>query len=343
LTSPSDSQDLSAWDKAIDQLLINNKKKQSSFLFLHTYFVHDPYVVDYAIGGDNKRIYTKYHYEDIPLEWKNFWKFSEDFRKYIINIYEKRAMEDSIADKVKNQNMADSLKQAKNIFEAEKIYENLVVNPDVKYMDFSSFYFSKIDTNGKASYVNDLYDEMIYRLDNEMKRVFELVSNPEIAQNTIIIITSDHGEEFKEHGALTHPADHLYNTTTAVPLIMYIPGIKQKKINTLSQSIDILPTVLSLTGLKNSKNNFDGKDQIVSIINGTSTNKNEFSIANGLNIDSIQNKDWKLHIKYNFEKNNSYELYNLDNDFAEMKDVSHDNQKIINDLFNNLNKIVYKK
>ena len=67
---------------------------------------------------------------------------------------------------------------------------------------------------------------------------------------SLIIITSDHGEEFKEHGSFLHWQPY-YRPNLHVPLIMHIPNYPKKEIRIarIARSIDILPTVLDLAKL----------------------------------------------------------------------------------------------
>jgi arylsulfatase A-like enzyme len=334
---------LASWDKAISQLIENNNKKQSTFLSLYTYWGHYPYVVNDVSEGNNKRIFTNDFYQDIPLDYAGYSKFSKEFMDYILNQYENKIKEDNIVDKKNDQNIVDSLKGAKNITDAEKIYNNLVTDFYIKDINRSNFYFDKIKkSEGKISYTRSLYDEMIYYLDKKLVMILDLITKTELANNTIIIITADHGEEFMEHGSFTHPADHLYNSTTTVPLIMYIPGIKQRKVDDLVQSIDILPTILDLTGIKSSENHFDGTDMTDALLGHPQAKHNDYLISEGPN-DSIRNNRWKLYVSYNDETNNTYELYDLYNDPLEKNNLAQKEPQIVKSLHVNLNKIIYKR
>jgi len=332
---------LNYWDEGISQLIANNKKKESTFLFLHTYWVHGPYLVNSVPEVSRKRIYANDSYPDIPLDKPDYYHFSKEFLEYIITKYEGRAEIDYTFEKKEAQNLVDSLRGAKSLVEAEKIYFKLIPVPAISYGNLWNFHFDEI-SDKKVAYLKDLYDEMIYRLDKKLSMIFDLASKAEFANDTIIIITSDHGEEFKEHGSLEHPGDHLYNTITAVPLIMYVPGIKQKKIDNLVQSIDILPTVLNLTGIKNPNNYFDGIDLTDSILGRWFPKQNDYLISEGPN-DSIRNDRWKLYVNPGLGGLNTYELYDLYNDPQEKNNVFLKEPKIVKDLYSNLNKIIYRK
>jgi membrane-anchored protein YejM (alkaline phosphatase superfamily) len=70
--------------------------------------------------------------------------------------------------------------------------------------------------------------------------------------NTIVIITADHAEEFNENkvGLWGHGSNYtIYQTQ--VPFILYIPNIKPKQIDVRTSHIDLLPTILSYLGVKN--------------------------------------------------------------------------------------------
>jgi choline-sulfatase len=93
-------------------------------------------------------------------------------------------------------------------------------------------------------------DSSIFEMDRLLvgRLVKELQRN-DLAKDTIIIITADHGDEHREHGQLGHGV-WLYDESIHVPLIFYIPGFDQGgKIDAFAQSIDILPTTLDLLGI----------------------------------------------------------------------------------------------
>jgi len=85
-----------------------------------------------------------------------------------------------------------------------------------------------------------LYKEDIQEMDAEVGRFFETF-NPE----DLLIITSDHGEEFYEYGQLSHPGNKIIPELIHVPLIFYGGGVNRKiMIDGYASHLDIAPTVL---------------------------------------------------------------------------------------------------
>ena len=95
-----------------------------------------------------------------------------------------------------------------------------------------------------------LYDGGIRYTDENIGIFLSYLEDIGLADQTLIIITSDHGEEFKEHGRLGHGQIY-YRPNLQVPLIINIPGYPQKevRVSELVQSIDLLPTILELANL----------------------------------------------------------------------------------------------
>lgn len=124
------------------------------------------------------------------------------------------------------------------------------------------YFYSSIDNDDLRQFVS-LYDGEIRYLDFHLNRLFQHLKETGLDKNTTIIITSDHGEEFKEHQMMFH-AHSLYDELIRVPLII----VPSPRIN-MSQSgnvidypvshIDIAPTVMGITGI-DYKGNFQGID-----------------------------------------------------------------------------------
>jgi len=95
-----------------------------------------------------------------------------------------------------------------------------------------------------------LYDAHVRQVDDYIKNFFTLLETLSLLPNCLIIITSDHGDEFAEHGGLSHDGK-MYSELIDVPLAIYDDDrVKNKTCDTLVSTIDIPPTILHLFGLE---------------------------------------------------------------------------------------------
>jgi len=106
-------------------------------------------------------------------------------------------------------------------------------------------------TKAEKNHLLSQYDGEILYLDNELGKLFARLKNEGLYDNSIIIITSDHGEHFGEHDLIEH-GNELYDPVTSVPLI-----IKPSKnfewnpvVDQTVQVIDILPTILEMLDIE---------------------------------------------------------------------------------------------
>ncbi|MBN1305584.1 MAG: sulfatase-like hydrolase/transferase [Anaerolineales bacterium] len=94
-----------------------------------------------------------------------------------------------------------------------------------------------------------LYDAFVYSVDTEFGRLLDFFEANNILENNYIVLTSDHGEIF-ERGEVGHTTSMLYEPLVRVPLLISSPGQKHRQdYHTPTSNIDILPTLLSASGL----------------------------------------------------------------------------------------------
>jgi len=110
--------------------------------------------------------------------------------------------------------------------------------------------------------ITRLYDTQIRYIDMFIGKLIDYLDRKSQLDNTIIIITSDHGEEFMEHGAFGHTGrrniTHLYQEILRVPLVIYHPNYTPKIVKIPVSSADIVPTIVK--AVKGNKYKFDGID-----------------------------------------------------------------------------------
>lgn len=94
----------------------------------------------------------------------------------------------------------------------------------------------------------DLYDTEIRHLDKYIGEFIEEVRSLPSGKETLIIITSDHGDAFREHGYYEHPR-YLHDELLHVPLIIDYPGFDQTTIDVPTSTLDIAPTIYDVINL----------------------------------------------------------------------------------------------
>ena len=95
----------------------------------------------------------------------------------------------------------------------------------------------------------DRYDSEVWYTDYYLGKLIDWAQSQPWWSYTVVIISSDHGEAFGEHGQFRH-AFELWEPLVRVPLIVMGPGIAQKRIDALRSMIDLAPTILELLGKK---------------------------------------------------------------------------------------------
>lgn len=91
----------------------------------------------------------------------------------------------------------------------------------------------------------DRYDGEVAFIDHHLGRVIDHVRRGSLGNRTAIVITSDHGEAFGEHGMIRHGFE-VWEPLVRVPLLVYVPGVAPRRITAARSLIDLAPTLLAL-------------------------------------------------------------------------------------------------
>jgi arylsulfatase A-like enzyme len=103
---------------------------------------------------------------------------------------------------------------------------------------------------GVQERVLQLYDAGIRVADDAIAELLDALGREGALENAIVVVTSDHGEAFREHGSTEH-GRNLYPEVYEVPLIISWPGRLPAgtRIRSQARSVDLAPTLLQLAGL----------------------------------------------------------------------------------------------
>jgi arylsulfatase A-like enzyme len=121
--------------------------------------------------------------------------------------------------------------------------------PPAEYVDAAKIEAMKSrarETGKPGGARRENYDGEVRYVDDELDRILRVL---EPRPNTIVIISSDHGEEFYEHGGVDH-GHTVYEELLRVPLIIKLPGEGSGQINMPVDTIDVAPTVLDYLGIE---------------------------------------------------------------------------------------------
>jgi arylsulfatase A-like enzyme/Tfp pilus assembly protein PilF len=99
-----------------------------------------------------------------------------------------------------------------------------------------------------TDFKEDPYSGEVAYVDSELGKLFDYLERRDLLENTVIVLTGDHGEALGEHGELTH-SYFAYNSTLWVPLIIAAPGFGPRRIQEYVSHVDIFPTVCDILHL----------------------------------------------------------------------------------------------
>ncbi len=142
-----------------------------------------------------------------------------------------------------------SLEARQALFNEDEIAAQLSTDQDLTVLlahtvgvqDFSAERIATVATT---------YDASLRDLDTSTGALFDLLQERGILDDTIVIVTSDHGEHLGEHHRFGHKYS-VYNPLIHVPLIVRYPkGLQPARVSTVVSTLDIFATVTELAGLE---------------------------------------------------------------------------------------------
>lgn len=191
-------------------------------------------------------------------------------------------------------------------------------------------------------HIVNTYDAEIYSMDKAFGTLVDFLKRTNLYDDTIIIFTSDHGEEFREHGWMGWHSHTLYDELLKVPLIIKIQNSKYalEIIDEQIRSIDILPTLLDILDIP-CLESFEGVSLMSWFRKSDRRELLAVSQQDGPGPKyptTIRTTRWKLYDDLHHER-----LFNLEFDPLEQKDVLESNKGICSELQNKLGHLLNKK
>ena len=199
---------------------------------------------------------------------------------------------------------------------------------DKKYIDSSvvtNEYRKRIRTfkgDSESEEVKELllhYKNNLVYADHVFRQTLEMLKRHGLYENSLVILTADHGEAFAEHGALEH-GNTVYDEMIRIPMIVRVPGRQAREITQQIGSIDFFPTFVELLDLRlEGEPLFEGRS-IAPLLAGNDMPPAGFyfSRASGEKLKFCLRGERYKYIFTDY----SDELYDLENDPLERENVA---------------------
>lgn len=171
------------------------------------------------------------------------------------------------------------------------------------------------------TFKDDPYSGEVAYVDSEIKNLFDGLRSNGSLDETLVILTADHGESLGEHGESTH-GYFAYNSTIWVPMILTGPGISPRRVDEYVSHIDIFPTVCDFLGIE--KPSFLQGSSLLPLMNGKKWKKRAIYFES---LTAHFSRGWAplqgyIEGKIKYIDSPLMEYYDLEEDFTEQNNLA---------------------
>jgi arylsulfatase A-like enzyme len=168
----------------------------------------------------------------------------------------------------------------------------------------------------EINHLKDLYDDEIRYFDGVFHRLLDSLEARDLLERTLVVLVSDHGEEFLEHGHIKH-CRGVWDTVTHVPLMLRIPGLDDgRRIDAAVGNIDLVPTLLDYLGIDAQGYGFEGSS-LRPLIEGAESRR-RFAFSDVGRYRSVD--DGRFHLIFDIA-NDRLTLFDVLADPLEQRDI----------------------
>lgn len=172
-----------------------------------------------------------------------------------------------------------------------------------------------------------LYDGEIRFTDGHLGVLFSALEREGLLDDTLVLVTSDHGDEFFEHGNKGHRRS-VYEESVTVPLIVFGGGVRAKgvRVDDVVGHVDLVPTILDMVGLPLPPE-LMGKS-LAPVLRGESPSAGGIGSSllqrhKGRSLESVRSKEWKVIIDHRADRDLT-EAFDLNVDPEEQSPLEGD-------------------
>lgn len=125
----------------------------------------------------------------------------------------------------------------------------------IKQDYLADFSYASMNLQRDIGGIYNRYLNSVHHLDSQLARITEHLEKNGLLDNTLVVITGDHGEEFMERGRWGHNSTFV-DEQVRVPLVLWVPGRAAQQESLRTSHSDLLPTLLPLLGVQNPKQDY---------------------------------------------------------------------------------------
>ncbi|MDN6161502.1 MAG: sulfatase-like hydrolase/transferase [Atopostipes sp.] len=183
----------------------------------------------------------------------------------------------------------------------------------------------------------DGYDMGIRYMDDHLKMIMDELERQGIEEEVTIIITADHGENLGELGIYAEHATADQGTTN-IPMIIKSPHLKEGHFDDeLHYSLDLLPTIAELLDVEGD-DDWDGQSFASTLTDGEKNGRDHLVISQNAHVcqRSVRFDEWLYIRTYHdgFHLFDKDQLFNIEEDPHESKDLAEEHPEIVNKALN---------
>jgi arylsulfatase A-like enzyme len=192
-----------------------------------------------------------------------------------------------------------------------------------------------LDREDFVDHLLGLYEGEIRYLDVHLGRLFEGLKHLSLWENTLVLVTADHGEEFLDHG---HVAHHEYTGLAEelirIPLVIKPPDGQPRgaRIDELVRMVDFAPTILDYAKLSSDADHMEGRS-LRPLIEGSHL-PSQPAFFSTLRYNIVRDARWKYRLEKESPENGPGRelLFDIVDDPMEEHDVAHLNPAIVKQM-----------
>lgn len=211
--------------------------------------------------------------------------------------------------------------------------ENASLQPVYDFKPFRDYFMTWFPLGcTDKDFIIALYEAAVAYMDTCIQSILEKLETLGLAEDTVVVFTSDHGETLYDHDCYF---DHhgLYECTLTVPLAFKFPGkTRSARLKDICQLKDLMPTLLDLMGI-GTDITFDGRNLMQRVRGETFEQESEMYITEctWMRKHGWRTPEWKLimALEPDFHYKPEIELYNLIHDPQELNNVAEQNPETV--------------